>query len=69
MLWNKCHALMLVLATSTSVLAQDPPPCPEPNKCVTAAQKQKILGILARKQDEALEGASEEDLKKLLETL
>ena len=33
------------------------------------AQKQKILGILARKQDEALEGASEEDLKKLLETL
>jgi hypothetical protein len=34
-----------------------------------SAQKQKILGILAKKQDEALEGASEEDLKKLLETL
>lgn len=33
------------------------------------AKKQKILGIMARKQDEALENTSMEDLQKLLDEL
>lgn len=32
-----------------------------------AARKQKLLSILARKQDEALENMSEEDIKKLID--
>lgn len=34
-----------------------------------AAQRQKIMGILARKQDEALENSSAEDLMKMLAEL
>lgn len=33
------------------------------------AEREKILGILAKKQDDALENLSEEDLKKKLEEL
>ena len=33
------------------------------------AKKEQILGIIAKKQDEGLESMSEDDLKKMLETL
>jgi len=51
MLWNKGRIPMLVLAMSTPALAQDPPSCPEPSKCITAAQKQKILEAIDELDD------------------
>jgi len=38
-------------------------------RAATLAKKDQILGIIARKQDEALEGKSEDELKELLEEL
>lgn len=34
---------LFVLVLSMPAAAQDPPTCPEPNKCITAEQKKKIL--------------------------
>jgi hypothetical protein len=49
----KARILFLALAMASPALAQDPPvdSCPEPNKCVTAEQKQKILQAMDELDD------------------